>query len=176
MAMQAYCKAESHPETPSHSLIREKLHKQFGKRACLWQLKVAEVFLKKAGDVVCIAGTGMGKTLAFWSPLALTDTGVQIVITPLNQLGHQSDIEDMCYHAIITSPEQLVKAGGEFEKLLWKPTFASQIIGFVFDKAHCITSWGEFRTEYKELECLQYILPCYVPFMIASATLMPNTL
>ncbi|KAG1862650.1 P-loop containing nucleoside triphosphate hydrolase protein [Suillus subluteus] len=143
----------------------------------------------------------MGKTLAFWSPLALMDTGVQIVVTPLNQLGHQSvsflakaginsisisaetaslvnfrDIEDMRYCAIITSPEQLVKAGGEFEKLLRKPTFASQIMRFVFDKAHCITSWGEFRTEYKELECLRYILPCYVPFMITSATLTPNTL
>jgi superfamily II DNA helicase RecQ len=63
--------AETRPETPSHSLIRE-------------------VFLKKAGDVVCIVGTGMGKTLTFWAPLALMDTGVQIVVTPLNQLGHQS--------------------------------------------------------------------------------------
>ncbi|KAG2072887.1 hypothetical protein BDR04DRAFT_1012452, partial [Suillus decipiens] len=169
----------------------EKLHKQFGKRACLWQLKVAKIFLKTAGDVICIAGTGMGKTLAFWSPLTLMDTGIQIVITPLNQLGHQSsayhfayqnllnhrqDIEDMHYCAIITSPEQLVKAGGEFEKLLWKPIFASQIMGFVFDEAHCITSWGEFCTEYKELEHLWYILPCYVPFMIALAMLTPDTL
>ncbi|KAG2747874.1 hypothetical protein P692DRAFT_20695362, partial [Suillus brevipes Sb2] len=62
----------------------------FSKRACLWQLKVAEVFLKKAGDVIYIVSIGMGKTLAFWLPLALTDTGVQIVITPLKQLGHQS--------------------------------------------------------------------------------------
>jgi superfamily II DNA helicase RecQ len=82
--------AETCPKTPSHSLIHEKLHRQFGKRACLWQLKVAEAFLKKAGDVVCIAGTGMGKVLAFWAPLALMDTGVQIVVTPLNKLGHQS--------------------------------------------------------------------------------------
>jgi superfamily II DNA helicase RecQ len=49
-------------------------------------------------------------------------------------------------------------------------------MGLVFDEAHCITSWGEFRSEYKELECLQYILPCYVPFMIVSATLMADTL
>ncbi|KAG1764951.1 hypothetical protein EDD22DRAFT_978919 [Suillus occidentalis] len=82
----------------------------------------------------------------------------------------------MHYCAIITSPEQLVKAGEEFEKLLQKPTFTSQMIGFVFDKAYCITSWGEFCSEYKELEHLQYILPCYVPFMIASAMLIPNTL
>ncbi|KAG2154426.1 uncharacterized protein EDB93DRAFT_1081486 [Suillus bovinus] len=49
-------------------------------------------------------------------------------------------------------------------------------MGFVFDEAHCITSWGEFCNEYKELECLRYILPCYVPFMIMSATLTPDTL
>ncbi|KAG2341217.1 hypothetical protein BDR05DRAFT_888523, partial [Suillus weaverae] len=63
-----------------------------------------------------------------------------------------------------------------FEKLLQKPTFALQIMGFVFDEAHCITSWGEFCNDYKELECLWYILPCYIPFMIASATLTPDTL
>ncbi|KAG2139342.1 hypothetical protein DEU56DRAFT_735811 [Suillus clintonianus] len=57
-----------------------------------------------------------------------------------------------------------------------EPMFASQIMGFVFDKAHCITSWGEVCNEYKELERLRYILPCYVPFMIASATLTPDTL
>ncbi|KAG2048469.1 hypothetical protein BDR06DRAFT_827839, partial [Suillus hirtellus] len=51
---------------------------------------VAEVFLKKAGGIICIAGTGMGKMLAFWSPLTLMDTNIQIVVMPLNQLRHQS--------------------------------------------------------------------------------------
>jgi superfamily II DNA helicase RecQ len=66
-----------------------------------------------------------------------------------------------------------MKPGGEFEKLLRKREFASDIIGIVFDEAHCITSWGDFRPEYKELQRLRYILPCYVPFMMASATLTP---
>ncbi|KIK80901.1 hypothetical protein PAXRUDRAFT_763981 [Paxillus rubicundulus Ve08.2h10] len=69
-----------------------------------------------------------------------------------------------------------MKLGGEFEKLLTKPEFASQNLGFVFDKAHCIASWGEFHPEYKELQCLWHILPCCVPFIITSATLTPETL
>ncbi|KIJ21128.1 hypothetical protein PAXINDRAFT_66325, partial [Paxillus involutus ATCC 200175] len=32
---------------------------------CLWQLKVAEVLLKGDKDILCTAGTGMGKTLGF---------------------------------------------------------------------------------------------------------------
>ncbi|KAI6096545.1 hypothetical protein EV401DRAFT_1880137, partial [Pisolithus croceorrhizus] len=41
----------------------------FGVWPCLWQLKVAETILKGAKDVICIAGTGMGKMLTFWMPL-----------------------------------------------------------------------------------------------------------
>jgi superfamily II DNA helicase RecQ len=85
-------------------------------------------------------------------------------------------IEDSCYRAIITSPEQLMKPGGEFEKLLRNVNFASKLIGIIFDEAHCIVTWGAFRAEYKELERLRYILPCQVPFMVASATLTSDAL
>ncbi|KAG2062518.1 hypothetical protein BDR04DRAFT_1131196 [Suillus decipiens] len=80
------------------------------------------------------------------------------------------------YCAIITSLEQLMKPGGEFERLLRKVDFASQLIGIIFDEAHCIATWGEFQPEYKELECLHYVLPCWVPFMVASAMLTSDAL
>jgi len=32
----------------------------------------------------------MGKTLTFWLPLLFCPTGIQIVVTPLNQLGQQN--------------------------------------------------------------------------------------
>ncbi|KAJ3482846.1 hypothetical protein NLI96_g6698 [Meripilus lineatus] len=74
------------------SEIREKTLEKFGRRACLWQLKIAEAILKRDKDVVCIAGTGSGKTLTFWMPLLFRD-GIQIVMTPLNILGVQSVAE-----------------------------------------------------------------------------------
>ncbi|KIJ64213.1 hypothetical protein HYDPIDRAFT_71054, partial [Hydnomerulius pinastri MD-312] len=49
--------------------IRECTQQVFGVRPCLWQLKVAEALLKGDKDVLCTAGTGMGKTLGFWMPL-----------------------------------------------------------------------------------------------------------
>ena len=85
-------------------------------------------------------------------------------------------IANLKYHAIIVSPEQLMKPGGEFEKLLTKPEFVSHIIGFVFDEAHCIISWGEFWPEYRELQWLRYIVPHRVPYLVTSATLTPESL
>ncbi|KAG1766132.1 hypothetical protein EV702DRAFT_1272018, partial [Suillus placidus] len=163
-------------EAPSLGIIRDITQQHFGKRPCLWQIKITQAFIETNRDIVCIAGTSMGKTMTFWMPL-LFKPGLQIIVTPLNQLGRQNvsalakagllsisissetaswsnfrDIEDMKYRAVIVSPEQLMKPGGEFEKLLRKPLFAQQIIGIIFDEAHCIATWGDFRPEYKELE------------------------
>ena len=74
---------------PELSAIRDKTQQVFGRRACLWQLKVAEAILKKDKDVVCISGTGSGKTLTFWMLLLFHD-GIQVIITPLNILGDQN--------------------------------------------------------------------------------------
>ncbi|KIK76827.1 hypothetical protein PAXRUDRAFT_168656 [Paxillus rubicundulus Ve08.2h10] len=186
------CAAASHPTLTE---IWQRALKKFGVRPCLWQLKVAEGLLKGDKDVVCTAGTGMGKTLSFWLPLLFRPEGIQIVVTPLNMLGKQnaaslaragiqaiainsetSTLSNFMYWVIIVSPEQLMKANGDFKKQLKNTLFASRIISVVIDKAHCLTDWGDFRPEYKELQRLRYILLDTIPIMITSATLTKDTL
>ena len=79
--------ADSHPTVPLLSEIHKNAIKFFGHRPCIWQLKAVETILRQDQDVVCIAGTGLGKTLTFWMPLLFCKDGIQIVVTPLNILG-----------------------------------------------------------------------------------------
>lgn len=68
-----------------------------------------------------------------------------------------------------------MKPGGGFEKLLRKPHFVSRVISVVFDEAHCISEWGTFRPEYKDIFQLRHRLP-RIPFVFASATFTPSIL
>ena len=85
------------------------------------------------------------------------------------------DIEALVYHVVIVSLEQMMKVGGEFKALLKNKAWTAQITSTIFDEAHCIATWGEFRPEYKELGRLRYVLPQWVPYMVTSATLMTET-
>ena len=78
------------PVALTQSDIRDTTLKAFGVRPCLWQIQVAEALLKGENDVICMAGTGMGKTLTFWIPLLFRPDGIQIIVTPLNLLGQQN--------------------------------------------------------------------------------------
>jgi len=75
----------------------------------------------------------------------------------------------------VVSPEQLMKPDREFEQLLKNQLFVSQIISIVIDEAHCLTDWGEFRPEYRELGQLRYILPPTLPLLVVSATITKST-
>ncbi|KAI0052949.1 P-loop containing nucleoside triphosphate hydrolase protein, partial [Auriscalpium vulgare] len=181
---------------PSLSNIRDKTTQVFGKRPCLWQLKAVEGILKGDRDVVCISGTGSGKTLTFWMPLLFRGDGIQLVVSPLKILGKQNvdelaakgiraitinaktatkanfrDIEDGMYRAVVVSPEILMQEGGEFERMWKNSVFTSKIISLVWDEGHCVSTWGGFRPEYKEARRLRYLIPRSIPFFIASATL-----
>ena len=73
--------------------IRDLVQSKFGKRACWFQVKVAQA-LYAAKDVVACAPTGAGKTLSFWIPLLMAleegQEKMSIVVTPLNLLGQQN--------------------------------------------------------------------------------------
>ncbi|KAF8421869.1 P-loop containing nucleoside triphosphate hydrolase protein, partial [Boletus edulis BED1] len=185
---------------PPFSIIRRRTQEVFNVQPCLWQMKVVEAILHRERDVLCIAGTGMGKTLTFWMPLLFRPEGIQIVVTPLNLLGKQNIVAltrahipaisinsetatatnfhailKLKYRAIVISPEQMMRPDGEFEKILKDTRFASHIISIVIDEAHCLTDWGEFRPEYRELARLHYLLPS-IPLLVASATLTKTAL
>lgn len=78
----------------STSRIRDIVQAKFGKRPCLFQIKIARALREKQNDVVAIAATGSGKTLSFWIALLMAledgEDKLVIVVTPLNLLGKQN--------------------------------------------------------------------------------------
>lgn len=92
---------------PTIGEIRQKTLESFGRRACLWQCEATRAVVEGLRDVVCISGTGSGKTLTFWMPLLFREDGIQIIITPLNILGEQNrkQLEDLGISAVTITGE-----------------------------------------------------------------------
>ncbi|KAJ3473861.1 hypothetical protein NLI96_g12785 [Meripilus lineatus] len=181
---------------PKLSEIKKKAEEVFERTPCLWQLKVAETILERKQDVVCVAGTGSGKTLTFWLPLLFRE-GIQVVFTPLNILGAQNvsqlkdwgieaisisaktvtsqnlkvDIEAGKYRVVVVNPEMALGKGCTFERVWRNKAFSSKLISVVWDEAHCISAWGSFREEYRDAAWLRTIIPRDVPYLVPSATL-----
>lgn len=80
------------------------------------------------------------------------------------------DISAGKYRVVIINPEILTSDDGHMSELLKKRDFTSKLLNIIFDEAHCISTWSNFRTAYKRLGMLRYVLPD-VPFYVASATL-----
>ncbi|RDX48734.1 P-loop containing nucleoside triphosphate hydrolase protein, partial [Lentinus brumalis] len=187
------------PSTWTTARIRDLVIRKFGKRPCLWQIKVAQALKEKQQDVVAVAATGSGKTLSFWIALLMDledgQDKVVIVVTPLNLLGKQNEavlhaagIEAVAvdaenatketfdvtgkYRVIVFGPEIIMMEGGYCEKLWQKQSFTSKIAYMVFDEGHCIIEWSSFREQYKHLGALRHLLAGKTPpFYIPSATL-----
>jgi superfamily II DNA helicase RecQ len=55
---------------------------------------------------------------------------------------------------------------------LWRNNkFTSRIMCFVLNEGHCVSQWGGFRTEYRLLGNLRYLIPESIPTYVASATM-----
>ncbi|EAU82260.2 hypothetical protein CC1G_12869 [Coprinopsis cinerea okayama7 len=187
---------------PTVEQIRKRVQDLWNIRPCLWQIEVVQAILERDGDIVSVAGTGMGKTLTFWMPILFSAPGsVQIIVTPLNLLGQQQvataeklglkavfvcgdsaptinwhDVATGVYQVLVINPELLMRPGGGFEKIARLPSFRQRIISLIFDEGHCISTWSSFRHEYKHIGNLSYILPADIPRVITTATLPDTTL
>ncbi|KIP02702.1 hypothetical protein PHLGIDRAFT_78720, partial [Phlebiopsis gigantea 11061_1 CR5-6] len=174
--------------------IRARAEEHFGRRPCHWQCKVCWLILERH-DVVCIAPTGVGKTLTFWLPLLFKPDGVVVVITPLNILGSQNRVQlealgitaisldartatkenieaarEGRYQVIVVNPEIAFGYKSPFEEVWKDEKFAKSLTVVVFDEAHCVSSWGDWRPHYKYADRLRTLLPS-IPFLLLSATL-----
>ena len=60
--------------------------------------------------------------------------------------------------------------------MLKNASFAARLQYMIFDEAHCVSEWGSFRPEYKEIGNLRYFLPSGLRILLASATLPKRVL
>ena len=55
---------------------------------------------------------------------------------------------------------------------LWQNhLFTNRLISITFDEGHCISKRAGFRTDYKQVDRLRYLLPRHVHFYVVSATM-----
>lgn len=96
-------------------------------------------------------------------------------LKPSDNTIHWQDIKKGTHRIVLTSPEMMEHP--KLQKLISTPKFASCIGAFIIGKAHCIMQWGgNFRPEYSKLNKFCVLAPCPVPFLVTSATFMPQAL
>jgi hypothetical protein len=69
---------------PAFQELRARSEAIFHQSPCFWQMKISLSLLTQQDDIVCISGTGSGKSLVFWMPLLVRPNKIQVVITRRN--------------------------------------------------------------------------------------------
>ena len=142
-------------------------------------------------DTIGILATGYGKSICYQLPFLITKKCV-LVISPLislmedqciklkklkipvyclnsnnsNKGFDKRDIIDGKNGIIYMSPEYFM-VSQDFLKLLSDNDRISLV---AIDESHCISTWSDFRPEYKQLSCLKDIINAPILALTASAT------
>ena len=64
-----------------------------------------------------------------------------------------------------------MRPNGGFEKLFRDKTFNQHLISIIIDKAHCISQWGSFRSEYRDIGRIRHLQHKLCPILATSATM-----
>ncbi|KAH7320501.1 P-loop containing nucleoside triphosphate hydrolase protein, partial [Rhizoctonia solani] len=162
-----------------------------------YQLEVA-LALESSRDVLCVAGTGSGKSLAFVLVLFMHPEWILWIVSPLNFIEDQmaldysdmgfaatsvnastltpkllKDIKAGIYSIIISSPEAFHDSN-KLRPALFSKELASRRHVIAIDEAHCVKTWGEtgFRKVYERIGDMRVFMPNpeHLPICAATAT------
>ncbi|QRV77009.1 DEAD/DEAH box helicase [Ceratobasidium sp. AG-Ba] len=183
------------PLTVRHHLALEA-YRRTGKVPRDFQVDFA-LALDSGRDVVCIAGTGAGKSLAFIIIHFLREDVITWIISPLNVIENQmakdyseyslravavnastvtpgliKDIKMGKYDVIISSPEAY-KDQNKLRSALLSKELAHKKHVTIVDEAHCILIWGGtgFREDFKRIGDMRSFMPRSSVMCAATATL-----
>jgi ATP-dependent DNA helicase RecQ len=178
--------------------INVACHARVGYTPRPWQARAA-LSLHYHHNVLLIAGTGSGKSLAYQALTFLRD-GMVLVVTPLNQLMEQQSeflnaknitsvaltekqLEDPSvytkiasghYRMIFASPERTLAKEGPLWELITRrdQSFLKQLLYVDVDEAHLVFDWGHsFRPDYANIPALRpYLRKRNVPIVAMTAT------
>ncbi|KAL1749599.1 P-loop containing nucleoside triphosphate hydrolase protein [Schizophyllum commune] len=181
--------------------LRAQITNAFQVAPCQWQIEVVRSLLRLSRrldtrDLCLISATGSGKTLTFLAPLLFEPHKIMVIISPLNILSDQiagqlrsqglpaislcgdnatksvfQEIRELKYRVIVTNVEIAKRTKGEFEKLWRDRKWTAHLLCIVWDEAHCISQWADFRAEYKDGGRIRQLIGTHVPFYLTSATL-----
>ncbi|CUA67949.1 ATP-dependent DNA helicase Q5 [Rhizoctonia solani] len=162
-----------------------------------WQVRVAVAMIRQR-DVLCLAGTGFGKTLPFIMPLFLSVKTIVWIVSPLNYIEEQQaesfkkwgamavavnsntdfrqvkkDILSGVYNVVISSPESFHRTN-RLGQIVLADELKDWHHKLIIDEAHCIWTWGEvFRVEYARCGDMRGYMPPGSPVLLATATCTP---